>query len=424
MKTTTLPIFLRCAMALLALLPLAGVASLAGCDRSEAGKVTLLLAIPANADKDSPYPKAVAAFEKEHPDIDVKIMQISGTYYQKLLIMIAGGKGPDVMWMGQSFNEFAARGIFMDINDQLAREADSSAIYPDVLSWYRVGDKQFGIPFGIDSKFIVYNKNLFDEVQAPYPTNDWNIDQFMDRARKLTRDRDGDGRTDQYGFMGDLDYTIFGANICTPDGLAASCNTPEMMEYFRVNLKMRNEDRIALAPPIRPEEALSIFTTGKVAMMQVATWDLTYMRDRLTNFDWDIVPNPTAWEQAHWASSQGMVIRSDTKHPHESWLLLKAFLSPDFQRGTSKFSIPADRNIAREIVARNTERPHNLETLLIAADSLRPNPRVPNMMEVMQSYFNASSAVWSGQASPQAAMAAADIEINAALRRARMEAAR
>lgn len=396
---------------------------ISGCDKSQSDKVTLLLAIPANADEDSPYPPAIEAFQREHPDIEVKTIRISGTYYQKLLIMIAGGKGPDVMWMGQNFNEFATRGIFLDISEPLAREADSSNIFPDVLSWYRIGDRQYGIPFGIDVKFIAYNKKLFDEAGVPYPSNDWEINEFMEAAKRLTRDTNGDGRIDQYGFLGDLDYTLFGANICTPDGSAAACNTPEMLNFFHTNLKMRNEMRIALPAPKRPEEALSMFASGKAAMMQAATWDMMYMRKQLTDMDWDILPNPTIKVRSHWASSQAMVVRSDTKHPYESWLLLKSFLSPDFQRGTAKFSIPADRNIAAEVVAANTQRPDNLKTYLIATESLSPNPRVPNMMEVLQAYANASEAVWSGQATPEKAMADADIEINAALNRARLEAA-
>ena len=74
-------------------------------------------------------------------------------------------------------------------------------------------------------------------------------------------------------------------------------------------------------------------------------------------------------------------------------------------------------------MAANTQRPDNLKTYLIATESLSPNPRVPNMMEVLQAYANASEAVWSGQATPEKAMADADIEINAALNRARLEAA-
>ena len=83
------------------------------------GKIELTLAVPAGIKTAPIYRKKIRQFEDQYPGIKVKLMEISGGFYQKALVMIAGGVAPDLMWMGQSFSEFADRGVFMDITRRL-----------------------------------------------------------------------------------------------------------------------------------------------------------------------------------------------------------------------------------------------------------------------------------------------------------------
>ncbi len=48
---------------------------------------------------------------------------------------------------------------------------------------------------------IFFNKGLFDKFGVPYPPEDeWTWDQFAETVKKLTKDTDGDGKTDVWGF--------------------------------------------------------------------------------------------------------------------------------------------------------------------------------------------------------------------------------
>src|SRR5688572_11156915 len=85
------------------------------------GRVHLVMATPAGLADRPHYENAVRRFAEDHPDVDVEIIEIPGNYYQKLLVMIAGRNPPDLMWMGQGFGEFARRGAFLDVSEQIAR---------------------------------------------------------------------------------------------------------------------------------------------------------------------------------------------------------------------------------------------------------------------------------------------------------------
>ena len=214
---------------------------LAGCggDRKDRdGKVHLVLSVPADQCTRLMYRKMVGRFMEKHPHIEVQILEIPKDYYTKVLIMIAGRNAPDVMWMGQSFGELAARGVFMDLSERIKQEVDLDEYLPQALSWYNIGGKQYGVPFGVDMNFVAYNKKLFDEAGVPYPTDDWTFDEFLDRAKRLTVDADSDGRPEQYGFKGGLERAAFGAHMITDDGQRPLCNSPEMIRALQVGMDL------------------------------------------------------------------------------------------------------------------------------------------------------------------------------------------
>ncbi len=54
-------------------------------------------------------------------------------------------------------------------------------------------------PQNISSLVVYYNKKLFNQAKVPLPKKGWTWSQMVDKAKKLTKDLDGDGKTDQYG---------------------------------------------------------------------------------------------------------------------------------------------------------------------------------------------------------------------------------
>jgi len=395
---------------------------LSGCtERSgDSDRVKIVMATSSTEALKPIFLSTIEQFEQEHPEIRVELMEIPGNYYQKVSVMIAGRNPPDVMWMGQSFVEFAMRGAFLDISDRIAAEIDTSEYHPQVLSWYRFGGKQYGVPYGIDLRFIVYNKTAFDEAGLEYPKDGWSLDRFTDCAKKLTIDRDGDGRIDQYGFRGDIGYEPFGAEFVSPDGSKALCNSPGMIEYLQFSLDSIYKWKISPRPEETRQEsgdAYSIFRQGKAAMMEFATWSISHLREKCADVDWDVVGMPVANRRAHWASSAAYVIARDTKRPEESWLFFKKLISDEFQLGMSIESLPASRRVAEQLVRENTLKPANLQSILDATDYLYPTPRIANLQEIVEQFGIARQKVTSCYGTsryvpPKQAMAEAERRIN------------
>ena len=66
-----------------------------------------------------------------------------------------------------------------------------------------------GIPSQLSTHLLWYNKTLLDADGMPYPSRDWRMtEELVVNARKLTRDIDGDGIIDQWGFGSVNMYTM------------------------------------------------------------------------------------------------------------------------------------------------------------------------------------------------------------------------
>ena len=51
---------------------------------------------------------------------------------------------------------------------------------------------------------MYYNKDMFDKYKLPYPDETWDWDKYLEVAKKLTLDTNGDGQIDQWGTTLDM----------------------------------------------------------------------------------------------------------------------------------------------------------------------------------------------------------------------------
>lgn len=369
--------------------------------------VRLVVAFPGSGDAVSAYRAVAETFEQAHPEVAVDLRPIFGPkYYQKVLVMMASGSPPDLMWMGQGFAEFAQRGAFLDVTERVERDIEADRFIRQALEWYRVGGQQLGVPFLLDLGFIVYNKELFDQAGLAYPSHDWTYEQFLEAAKRLTADIDGDGHIDRYGYCGQLDACLFGATFISDDGTHALCDSPAMIQYLRTNLTLVNEHQVA--PSIQQQvqgalDRLAMFRRGQVAMLQAFTWDLPRLHEQM-EAAWGITLNPVIERRATWASSQAVLISARTDHPDEAWALAQAFLEPGFQSRMAHRGMPSDLRLARQLAASGDPVYSHLSVLLEAVDELCPTPRVAHLAEAQQIFGQACESVWTGRATPQEAM--------------------
>ena len=145
---------------------------------------------------------SIAEFEQRNPNIKVKRINPgdSGQYFTKLQTMMAAGEPPDIFYMDFArMAPFAEAGQLQELDGYFAAESDPDAEDPLVLDEFftpavdafRLEEGKMGIGplFGVPKDFttvgIYWNRDLFDQAGAKYPTPDWTWDDFIAAGRKI-----------------------------------------------------------------------------------------------------------------------------------------------------------------------------------------------------------------------------------------------
>lgn len=145
-----------------------------------------------------------------------------------------------------------------------------------------------GVQYGFsdmvqDGAGIYYNRTMIQRegLEDPHElarNGQWTWDKFMEMMKKVTKDTNGDGKMDQYGFaayaptfayyimMSNGGYTL---DQSGKEGLS-NPNSVEALEFMN---KMYNVDKVVLPAEGDPEaQAREQFQAGKVLFVSDSTW--------------------------------------------------------------------------------------------------------------------------------------------------------
>jgi ABC-type glycerol-3-phosphate transport system substrate-binding protein len=182
----------------------------------------------------------------------------------------------------------------------------------DVAQLFTFSGKQYGIGIGYGQDQhgvgIYFNKRLFREAgldpNLPYDlqkAGTWTWDRFFDVCKRLTRDRNNDGRIDTYAMPADnsdqiIDQVVFsnGAEYVAREAsgrFVNASNRPAFLEALNFTKRLYNEGVMMH----RPENAdwdwyWPMFHDGHVAMMMEPEWRRGELAD-MTD-DWGFVLFP------------------------------------------------------------------------------------------------------------------------------------
>jgi multiple sugar transport system substrate-binding protein len=336
------------------------------------------------------------AFEEKNPGIHLKLVH-SNRYFDKLQVMLGGGTPPDVFYMGiEDFPAYVSGGSLMNLEPYLQEDTTWNPIkyYSELVNGFKYKDSLYGIPKDWSPFVLYYNKRLFDEAGVSYPDENWTWDDFLDAAIKITKDEDGDGEPDVFGFWNFSNWVWTFPWIWSNEGRVLSedkkkclIDSPEAMEALQFLYDLTYKYKVA---PTSAETAQrDLFTTGKVGIVMYGRWMVPRYRT-ITEFKWGVAPLPKKKERATPLFTVAFVVSSQCKHPKEAYELVR-FLSGKGGNeviGKLGLAVPSMVDIANSPVFLSPEKlPKNSEVFLKTMDYARQQPITPQWEE-MGNIFN------------------------------------
>jgi multiple sugar transport system substrate-binding protein len=372
--------------------------------------------------------KIVKSFEAQHPEIHVKVeLSDWDGYWEKLRVLTAGGTPPDVFAMSApSFPDWQSRDVLLNLDPYLKKDPKSlEGIYPFTLEPYKTADGYFGLPRDFQPIVLYYNKDMFDAAQVTYPTDKWTWDDLRQNAKKLTLDKNGDGKIDQWGFWGDgydqenlWGHVVrsYGGDFVDAKLEKTLLNSVEALQGFEFIRSMWLDDKTMPSRDQLAQFGYDGFLSGVAAMGLSGHWSVPEYAEQ--KFKWDVAPIPAGpVARVTTANSAGFVIAKATKNPDEAWEFVKYATGEIGQSELAKigFAVPIRESIAKSDAFLGQEVKINHQIFVDATSYALPMPVFRGYDEWSTAVGDALSNVWTGDATLEDALSEAVTNADASL---------
>jgi multiple sugar transport system substrate-binding protein len=228
-------------------------ATLAGCSQGASaagdGKVVLQFTWWGNADRAARTEKAVAAFEKAHPDVDIRTSYSPyEAYKQKLATQAAGGDAPDVLQLDyRQISQYAGSGILLDLGEQ-HKALPTGQMDKSLLKTGQYEGKQYALPMGVGTQALAYDKKAWRQAGLRLPRPGWMWGDLEDALRRLKREHGSHVMTDP-GSMEDW-FEVWlrsrGKQLYDAKGQVAFTED-DLTRYWTYTSKLRKEGLVSPA---------------------------------------------------------------------------------------------------------------------------------------------------------------------------------
>lgn len=298
-------------------------------------------------------------FKAKHPDIaDIQITNNTWADHNKIVpTWAAANTLPDIIYVhGRYAFPWNHEGILIPVSDFIDKDADFNikGIWQEALRLYQFNGKQYEIPYDHGPVILGYNKDLFDAAKVDYPNENWTWDNFLEAAKKLTKE------DKQWGFDGYYDTIVglgneqgiglvgpWGGSVFNDTEDKILLDSPESTAAFKWWADLIHVHKVAPLPAQSQAVPNGPWVAGTSAMFGLASWGTPTLIQN-AKFKWDVAPWPKGPKARITGSfGSGYGITRDSKHPDAAWSYLHDYLSKDgmeFMWGKSGRGSPARKD--------------------------------------------------------------------------------
>lgn len=298
-------------------------------------------------------------FNKENPDIE--LVYRHGTdpgYHDKLLTQVVGGVEPDVFALGEQYLPiFVEKGALTCLEPYIKKSLIDDVFPQSLLEFCRIKRKLWTLPSTFNPLVIHHNDTLFGQAGLTRPDIDWNWSEFLSYSKKLTRDINGDGTPEQWGFsFGTWFGPIFpwiwanGGQIFDEDYTQCLVDSPAAIEglQFLADLIYKHKVSGTAAQEGKLGGADTMFTTGKLGMNLSGRW-VVPPYSKVKTLKWGVASIPAGRKgRSTFLPSATMVVSKHTPNLKEAIRVWEYIIGPKEQARSAKEGnvVPSWRSVA------------------------------------------------------------------------------
>jgi len=314
------------------------------------------------------YEALIAAYEAEHPDVDIQLEHFDyDLYIQTLQTAMPAGEEADIIqlfgtWISQYFERLAPLPA-----EVLSLEGAQEAFYKAPLGGYAVDGVLYGLPqeFNCEYGGVLVNKTKFEAAGLTYPPDWETLDDVLRDAQALTVEDDSGMMTTAGFHFTSADPTTAsflagikqrGGDYWNSDHTGFTFNTPEakaQVEWMVNAVEMGVVDPI-LFNDTEPNFVIDTFFNGTVGIGYIGAWAISEGQVNFPDFadEWDYYYLPPVQGDPVFVadSGWGLCVSPNSEHQDVAWDFVKFVTTvPEnaIQFNLASGTIPAIPSVAK-----------------------------------------------------------------------------
>lgn len=366
-------------------------------------------------------------------------------YLGKLNTLAAAGNMPDVFALPEFLvYDWGEKGMLTELGEAYTgKGVDLGEAYLP-QSIFETGGKTWAVGYDITTMFLYYNKEMFDAAGLDYPASDvanpWTWAQYVEAARKMTKDSAGKTPADSdfnkddifvYGTKMPTGWTAFlpllysnGSGVLTGDGSALAITKPEGVEVMQavadLSLKEYCAPNFATAKGAFSDSS-TMLMNGQLGMLIDGGWAFSNYGNE--SFDVGVAPVPMFKQPADLAWTCGFCVSATSAKPdaavevHRWFTDFSNYIDACEKAGVSLGGLPQSNSVydSPEYVSKwaslHSQQMVDTATAILQADSTRKgeNTTVKNFAAIMDdTLIPQLDKVWLGEITAEEALSTMD----------------
>ena len=249
----------------------------------------------------------IADFEEKNPDIKIEFLHFPQNYFQKLHLLFASNKAPDVVFLNNQYLPIYANAGKLELAKVNKSLYDEKVL--QALSWK---EKCYAVPRDISLLVMYYNKDLFDRVGLEYPRENWSQKQMLKKAIKIKK------KTGVFGVSFEEEPLFYLPYVMSEGGTFFDLEDKKTQKGLKFYANLRKKYGVA---PTRAEigsaTMAQMFLQEKVAMHLSGRW-VTPMYNK-AKFAWGVIDFPMGAESVVVPlDASGWAISKSSNHKEEA----------------------------------------------------------------------------------------------------------
>lgn len=222
------------------------------------------------------YQPLIEAYEASHPNVKIEYTDLGSQDYSMMVMtqLTGGADDLDIITIKDipGYANMVNSGSLLDLTKPAADAGIDTAAYSGVVEALSIDGGFYALPFRSDFWITYYNKDLFDAAGVEYPSADFTLEEWADKARKLTS---GMGANKVYGSnLHTWRSTVQLPGLLDGKQTLIDGNYEFLAPHYERALALQNDGAIQSYSSLKASGThySGPFYNGSVAMLPMGSW--------------------------------------------------------------------------------------------------------------------------------------------------------